>query len=484
MLYFWIRNGVFLLLFVVYCHMAIDFNETEIVTIIERDNDTAIDLCLDCSITDLLDLNDTESIDKTGEDQPIGIDVSKLKIGLGEIRSLIANASVLESSFNDSAGRDYGGSYILPVLKAVQYDNNTAPSMFTDQPVQVRVGLYVISLSSFDSSKMEYSIDIDFEMRWIDFRLANNYSRPIGIKEKEIIDQIWRPDPYFVNSKKSYFHAVSFPNFRMRIRQDGLIVYNMRVTLLPACQMVFCRFPHDQQVCDLKISSRYNEELKVLLTLVQLQRGDDQIPRVSYLTSMDLWFSAMKFFSVLSLVESLAVLALIKRSRAMEKEGKRTKSELEREWFLAKAKSLNKLYHSLDNGRLASLASTVKSIMANLGGQRRMKLAASRAAFGLRRMAAASCQLSLLKIIGLHLALYASVVGYLALGGLAFLWIEGGAENAQSDALISRLEHNWTSIERLHNADRQEEVLLYLRDFLIELKTRKIPIDSPPKGTE
>lgn len=109
--------------------------------------------------------------------------------------------------------------------------------------------------------------------------------------------------------------------------------------------------------------------MKVLLTLVQLQRGDDQIPRVSYLTSMDLWFSAMKFFSVLSLVESLAVLALIKRSRAMvrfsslarylhdftiilpqEKQGKRTKSELEREWFLAKAKSLNKLYHSLDRG--------------------------------------------------------------------------------------------------------------------------------------
>lgn len=57
--------------------------------------------------------------------------------------------------------------------------------------------------------------------------------------------------------------------------------------------------------------------IKVLLTLVQLQRGDDQIPRVSYITSMDLWFGAMKFFSVLSLVESLAVLALIKRSRAM-----------------------------------------------------------------------------------------------------------------------------------------------------------------------
>lgn len=97
-----------------------------------------------------------------------------------------------------------------------------------DQPVNVKVSMNVISLSSFDSQKMEYSIDIDFEMRWIDFRLANNFGRPVRIREKDIIDKIWRPDPYFVNSKNSYFHDVSFPNFRMRIRPDGLVVYNMR----------------------------------------------------------------------------------------------------------------------------------------------------------------------------------------------------------------------------------------------------------------
>lgn len=55
---------------------------------------------------------------------------------------------------------------------------------------------------------------------------------------------------------------------------------------------------------------------KVLLTLVQMEKGDIKV-RTSYLTSMDMWFAAMKAFSVLSLIESLIVLALIKRSRAM-----------------------------------------------------------------------------------------------------------------------------------------------------------------------
>lgn len=45
-----------------------------------------------------------------------------------------------------------------------------------------------------------------------------------------------------------------------------------------------------------------------------MEKGDQEI-RTSYLTSMDIWFVAMKTFSVLSLIESLIVLALIKKCR-------------------------------------------------------------------------------------------------------------------------------------------------------------------------
>lgn len=52
------------------------------------------------------------------------------------------------------------------------------------------------------------------------------------------------------------------------------------------------------------------------MTLVQMEKGDQEI-RTSYLTSIDVWFGVMKMFTVFSLLESLIVLALIKRSRAM-----------------------------------------------------------------------------------------------------------------------------------------------------------------------
>ena len=172
------------------------------------------------------------------------------------LRDLLSNLTHLEVEEDfGSYYRDHGGSFLLPVLKAVDYDNSSVPVVFPDIPLNVLVKLNIIHLANFDSEQMEYTIDLEMEMRWFDVRLANNYSKPIRIREKEILDLVFRPDPYFVNSKYSYFHMVSFPNFRMRVMPTGLVIYTLRVTLLPSCSMTFCRFPHDSQQCDLLISS-------------------------------------------------------------------------------------------------------------------------------------------------------------------------------------------------------------------------------------
>lgn len=54
----------------------------------------------------------------------------------------------------------------------------------------------------------------------------------------------------------------------------------------------------------------------VLLTLVQMEKREEHV-HISYITSMDTWFRAMKVFTVLSLLESLAVLTLIRATRSM-----------------------------------------------------------------------------------------------------------------------------------------------------------------------
>ncbi|VDM77756.1 unnamed protein product [Strongylus vulgaris] len=182
---------------------------------------------------------------------------------------------------------DYGSSFILPVLSSINYDTTLFRLHFQkcfvkslqfhhlqDIPVIVAVQLNILYLANFDSELMEYSIDVEMELSWYDLRLANNYTKPIRIREQQILDLIWKPDPYFVNSKFSYLHTVSFPNFRMRIFPDGLVKYTMRyineriwkiylifqkglvrITSVCNCFMLFCLYPHDRQTCDLQISS-------------------------------------------------------------------------------------------------------------------------------------------------------------------------------------------------------------------------------------
>ncbi len=72
-------------------------------------------------------------------------------------------------------------------------------------------------------------MDIYLIMAWRDVRLSNPYGRPILVKEAEILDKIWRPDPFFSNAKEAEFHAVTFLNFLMRVFSDGLVLYETRL---------------------------------------------------------------------------------------------------------------------------------------------------------------------------------------------------------------------------------------------------------------
>ncbi|VDN92193.1 unnamed protein product [Brugia pahangi] len=277
---------------------------------------------------------------------------------------------------------------------------------------------------------MDYSIDFEMQMSWIDSRLMNNYTKWIRIWEKRILDQIWKPDPYFVNSKHSHFHYVSFPNFRMLISPNGLVIYTMRITLQPSCYMVFCQFPHDDQQCELMISSLSHIPSSVrfswlstnpinlmsthpspdfnlvsvhthhcvvdgkllpsscLRVLFKLKRTgarfiiEKYIPsslamffawiapfvpynyeevriitpisvseehvHINYITPLDIWFRAMKIFTVLSLFESVVVLALIRATRAIEKRRLEAANEFEREIFRVKKRQVIRLYQRLD----------------------------------------------------------------------------------------------------------------------------------------
>uniref|UniRef100_A0A915PXA5 Uncharacterized protein n=1 Tax=Setaria digitata TaxID=48799 RepID=A0A915PXA5_9BILA len=78
-----------------------------------------------------------------------------------------------------------------------------------------------------------------------------------------------------------------------------------------------------------------------------MERGEEHV-RISYITPMDIWFRAMKVFTVLSLFESVVVLALIRATRAIEKRILEAVNEFERENFRAKKRQVIRLYRRLD----------------------------------------------------------------------------------------------------------------------------------------
>ncbi|KAE9550514.1 hypothetical protein FO519_006265 [Halicephalobus sp. NKZ332] len=206
---------------------------------------------------DAFNASDFEGIEIEG---PIGVNISALEaagVNLTELAEKLRNDTEVDDILSRTNGsmRTLGGSYILPVLHKNQYDPFSAPIVFQGSAVAVRFGIYIESMSNFQTSTMDYDMDISLLMAWRDARLFNPYDKPILVKEEEILEKIWRPDPFFANAKESEFHEVTFLNFLMRIFNDGLVLYETRVKLKPACNLILCKYPHDKQTCELQIKS-------------------------------------------------------------------------------------------------------------------------------------------------------------------------------------------------------------------------------------
>ncbi|KAI6170026.1 Glycine receptor subunit alphaZ1 [Aphelenchoides besseyi] len=206
---------------------------------------------------DAFNASDFEGIEIEG---PIGVNITALElagVNLTELAETLRNDTEVDEILGRTYGttRTLGGSYIIPVLQKNQYDAFSAPIVFQGSAVVVRFGIYIESMSNFQTSTMDYDMDIYLIMAWRDARLVNPYGKPILVKEEDILERIWRPDPFFANAKEAEFHEVTFLNFLMRIFSDGIVLYETRIKLKPACNLVLCKYPHDKQVCELLIKS-------------------------------------------------------------------------------------------------------------------------------------------------------------------------------------------------------------------------------------
>ncbi|KAG7501474.1 gamma-aminobutyric acid receptor subunit beta-3-like isoform X2 [Solea senegalensis] len=101
----------------------------------------------------------------------------------------------------------------------------------------------------------DYTLTMYFQQYWRDKRLAYT-GIPLNLTlDNRVADQLWVPDTYFLNDKKSFVHGVTVKNRMIRLHPDGTVLYGLRITTTAACMMDLRRYPLDEQNCTLEIES-------------------------------------------------------------------------------------------------------------------------------------------------------------------------------------------------------------------------------------
>ncbi|KAG8144760.1 hypothetical protein E2320_013203 [Naja naja] len=63
---------------------------------------------------------------------------------------------------------------------------------------------------------------------WQDKRLAYSDLALNLTLDNRVADQLWLPDTYFLNDKKSFLHGVTVKNRMIRLHPDGTVLYGLR----------------------------------------------------------------------------------------------------------------------------------------------------------------------------------------------------------------------------------------------------------------
>ncbi|XP_041597832.1 gamma-aminobutyric acid receptor subunit theta [Vulpes lagopus] len=134
------------------------------------------------------------------------------------------------------------------------YDVRLRPN-FGGAPVPVGVSMYVSSIEQISEMTMDYTITMFFHQTWKDPRLAYHETDLNLTLDYRMLEKLWVPDCYFLNSKDAFVHDVTVENRVFQLHPDGTVRYGMRLTTTAACSLDLHKFPLDKQTCKLEVES-------------------------------------------------------------------------------------------------------------------------------------------------------------------------------------------------------------------------------------
>ncbi|XP_051232867.1 gamma-aminobutyric acid receptor subunit beta-3 isoform X3 [Dicentrarchus labrax] len=160
--------------------------------------------------------------------------------------------AIYDTSVNEPGNMSYVKETVDKLLKG--YDIRLRPD-FGGPPVAVGMSIDVASIDMVSEVNMDYTLTMYFQQYWRDKRLAYT-GIPLNLTlDNRVADQLWVPDTYFLNDKKSFVHGVTVKNRMIRLHPDGTVLYGLRITTTAACMMDLRRYPLDEQNCTLEIES-------------------------------------------------------------------------------------------------------------------------------------------------------------------------------------------------------------------------------------
>ncbi|XP_021572699.1 gamma-aminobutyric acid receptor subunit epsilon [Carlito syrichta] len=135
-----------------------------------------------------------------------------------------------------------------------EYDHKLRPGI-GERPTEVTVEISVNSLGPLSFLDMEYTIDIILCQSWYDERLRYNDTFESLVLNGNMVSQLWIPDTFFRNSKRTQEYTITMPNQMIRIYKDGRVLYTIRMTIDAGCSFQIFKFPMDSHSCPLSFSS-------------------------------------------------------------------------------------------------------------------------------------------------------------------------------------------------------------------------------------
>ncbi|XP_064423001.1 gamma-aminobutyric acid receptor subunit pi, partial [Latimeria chalumnae] len=150
---------------------------------------------------------------------------------------------------------DRNDAVLLPTIQMLMkgYNKYLRPN-FDGEPVKVGMSLDIASIDAVSEINMDYTATIFLRQRWIDERLLFEGNKSLSL-DGRLVELLWVPDTFIVDSKKSFLHDITVENRLIRIFANGTVLYAIRITATIACNMDLTKYPMDRQVCTLQLES-------------------------------------------------------------------------------------------------------------------------------------------------------------------------------------------------------------------------------------